>query len=274
LIAGFLLALYRALDRRSIIDWVVAGALIGLSALTRTEGILLLLFVVVPVALRRRDRDQPVQWRGLAACAAATLVVVTPWIVRNHATFDRWIPISNNSGTLMAGSNCDRSYFGQYRGVWRFECVTEIDVTGLDEPAVADRFREVGSDYAREHADELPRVVVTRVLRSFGLYDPKEQIDWESFEGRDTDWQTAGHRMFLVLLPFSVVGGVALWRSRRTLWPLVGPVVLVAFTSAISYGNQRFRIAAEPGLIVLAAVGGVATARWVRRSTARRSATI
>jgi 4-amino-4-deoxy-L-arabinose transferase-like glycosyltransferase len=274
LVAGFLLAIYRAVDRRSIVDWAVAGALAGLSALTRTEGLLLLLFVAVPAALfrprgrQRAGEDAPMQWRGLAACALALLVVVTPWIVRNYVTFDRFIPISNNSGTLIAGANCDRTYFGQYRGVWRFECVTDIDVAGLSEPEVADRFREVGTDYAREHAGEVPRVVATRVLRTFGLFEPKEQIDWESFEGRDITWQVAGHRMFLVMLPFCIVGVVVLWRSRRASWPLVAPVLLVAFTSALGYGNQRFRITAEPALIVLAAVAVAALARGIRRRVA------
>jgi hypothetical protein len=267
LVAGFLLAIYRAIDRRSVVDWVIAGALAGLSALTRTEGLLLVLFVALPAALRRtaKDEDRAPQWRGLVACVVAALVVVTPWLVRNYVTFERFIPISNNSGTLVAGANCERSYFGQYRGVWRFECVTDIDVSGLDEADVADRFREVGSEYAREHAGELPRIVTTRVLRTFGLFEPKEQIDWESFEGRDTTWQVAGHRMFLVMLPFAALGAVVLWRSRRATWPLLAPVVLVALTTALSYGNQRFRVAAEPGVIVLAAVGAVAVARWTRR---------
>jgi 4-amino-4-deoxy-L-arabinose transferase-like glycosyltransferase len=268
LVAGFLLAIYRAIDRRSIVDWCIAGVLAGLSALTRTEGLLLVVFVALPAAFRRRSRDddRDVQWRGLVACAVAALVVITPWLLRNYVTFDRFIPISNNSGTLVAGANCDRSYFGQYRGVWRFECVTDIDVTGLDEADVADRFRDVGFEYAQDHAGELPRVVTTRVLRTFGLFEPKEQIDWESFEGRDVTWQVAGHRMFLAMLPFAVLGAVVLWRSRRPLWPLVAPVLLVALTAALSYGNQRFRVAAEPGIIVLAAVGVAAIARWVRRA--------
>jgi 4-amino-4-deoxy-L-arabinose transferase-like glycosyltransferase len=271
LVAGFLLAIYRAVDRGSIVDWVVAGVLAGLSALTRTEGLLLVAFVALPAALRSDSTGRRVAWRGFAACAVSALVVVTPWIVRNYVTFDRFIPISNNSGTLVAGANCERSYFGQYRGVWRFECVTDIDVTGLDEADVADRFRDVGTEYAREHAGELPRIVVTRVLRTFGLFEPKEQIDWESFEGRDTTWQVAGHRMFLVMVPFSILGAIALWRSRRMVWPLVGPIVLVAVTAALSYGNQRFRIAAEPGVIVLAAIGVVTAARWIRHALVRAS---
>lgn len=261
LVAGFLFATYRAIDEpRLLLNWVLAGALAGLAALTRTEGLLLLPVVLVPEALRSgaswRDRGTV-----LAATTVAMLVVIMPWIVRNGLVFDRLVPISNNSGTLVAGANCDRTYAGQYRGVWRFECVTEIDVAGLDEPEIADRFREVGFDYASDHAGDVPRIMAIRVLRTFGLYEPKEQIDWESFEGRDVEWQTRGHRMFLVLLPLSVIGAVVLGRARRAWWPLVGPVAIVVVTTAIGYGNQRFRILAEPGILILAAVAVVAAGR-------------
>ena len=203
------------------------------------------------------------RWVALGFGVLATLVVITPWIARNALTFDRFIPISNNSGTLIAGANCDRTYNGQYEGIWRFECVTDIDVAGLDEPAIADRFRHVGLEYASDHAGEVPTVATIRVLRTFGLWEPKEQIDWESFEGRNVHWQVAGHRMFLVLLPLSVIGAVLLGRARRPWWPLVAPVAVVVLTSAISYGNQRFRILAEPGILILAAVAVVAGGQWI-----------
>ena len=262
LVSGALLATYRAIDVPSGVNWAIAGVLVGLGALTRTEGILLLPLVLVPEAVRWSGATARARWSAVGMATLAAVVVIAPWIGRNLVTFDRVIPISNNSGTLVAGANCDRSYNGQYLGLWRFECVTDIDVTGLDEPETADRFREVGVDYAREHLGEVPKVVTARVLRTFGLYEPKEQIDWESFEGRSARWQTIGHRMFLVLVPFAVGGAVVLIRTRRAVWPLVGPVVIVVVTTAISYGNQRFRILAEPGILVLAAVAAVAAATW------------
>jgi hypothetical protein len=68
--------------------------------------------------------------------------------------------------------------------------------------------------------------------------------------------------MFLVLAPFAIAGAVVLGRARRPWWPLVAPFAIVAFTTAISYGNQRFRILAEPGLLVLAAVAIVGLVTW------------
>ena len=46
---------------------------------------------------------------------------------------------------------------------------------------------------------------------------------------------------------------------------MVVPIVVVVLNVAVTYGSTRFRVAAEPTLAVLAAVGLVAVARSVRR---------
>ena len=48
--------------------------------------------------------------------------------------------------------------------------------------------------------------------------------------------------------------GLAFRRRRRFLWPLASSVMTVAVVSALMYGNQRFRLVAEPAIIVFAAV--------------------
>jgi hypothetical protein len=60
--------------------------------------------------------------------------------------------------------------------------------------------------------------------------------------------------MYWVLLPFAFAGAVILRRRHRLAWPLVATAVTVTVLSASTYGQQRFRIAAEPALLVLAAV--------------------
>jgi hypothetical protein len=57
-----------------------------------------------------------------------------------------------------------------------------------------------------------------------------------------------------------VVGLASLWRRGRrgALWPLAATALAVCATTVVTYGNQRFRIGAEPALLVLAATGLVA----------------
>jgi hypothetical protein len=60
--------------------------------------------------------------------------------------------------------------------------------------------------------------------------------------------------MYWVLLPLAVVGVLVLVRRRVGVWPLLSPAVVVVITTALTYGQQRFRSGAEPAIVVLAAV--------------------
>ena len=61
--------------------------------------------------------------------------------------------------------------------------------------------------------------------------------------------------MYYVLVALAIAGVVAL-RRRGGPWALlVAPLASVAFVSLTAYGFTRFRMAAEPELVVLAAVG-------------------
>jgi hypothetical protein len=43
-------------------------------------------------------------------------------------------------------------------------------------------------------------------------------------------------------------------RRRRRSWPLLVPALVVTIASAATYGQTRFRVPAEPTIVVLAAV--------------------
>jgi xanthosine utilization system XapX-like protein len=61
-----------------------------------------------------------------------------------------------------------------------------------------------------------------------------------------------------------ILGTVILARRSRVLcFVMVAPLLVVAVNSAIFYGSTRMRMAAEPSLAVLGALGIVAAARMV-----------
>jgi asparagine N-glycosylation enzyme membrane subunit Stt3 len=66
-----------------------------------------------------------------------------------------------------------------------------------------------------------------------------------------------------LLVPFAIGGAVVLRRRGQPLRILLVPVVFVTLVAALSYGSTRFRVAAEPAIVVLAAVG--VAALWDRR---------
>src|SRR4051812_16012638 len=231
--------------------WLAAalGGLIGLATLTRSEALLLLVLLGLPLTWRA--------WRPALALLVACVLVLAPWTIRNWSAFDRFTLISHNDSTVLAGANCGRTYRGSDLGGWRFECISPRHT--FREGAQAARWRQEGIDYATDHASRWPLVVPVRVLRTWDLWQPRRQI--ESAEGRARWAEKAGVAAYFLLLPFTIAGFVLLRRrDRGAFWILLAPAVLVTASSAIGYGVPRFRHAFEISLVVTAAVALVAVA--------------
>jgi asparagine N-glycosylation enzyme membrane subunit Stt3 len=56
------------------------------------------------------------------------------------------------------------------------------------------------------------------------------------------------------MAPFAVAGAWLLRRRRQPLAILLVPLAMVTLTALLTYGSTRFRFAAEPSIVVLAAV--------------------
>ncbi len=255
LVAGCLLCALRLRERPGARLAAALGALIALAALTRSEALLLLLLIGLPLTWRR--------WRSMLALFAACVLVLAPWTIRNLSAFDRLTPISHNDSTVLAGANCHATYHGPDLGSWRFDCISERKT--LNEGRQAATWRQEGIDYARDHAGRLPVVVPVRVLRTWDLWQPRRQLDLA--EGRAKWAEGAGVIAYYLLAPLALWGAVLLWRRRRDLaLILLAPALLVTLSSAIGYGNPRFRQAFEMSIVVLAAL---AVVRLAERRAAR-----
>jgi 4-amino-4-deoxy-L-arabinose transferase-like glycosyltransferase len=249
LIAAALLVALKLRERRSAGVAAALGALIGLAALTRSEALLLLVLIGLPLTGR--------SWRAALALLAACAVVLAPWTIRNVSAFHRFTLISHNDSTVLAGANCPATYYGGDLGGWRFDCISPRKT--LEEGVQAATWRRQGLDYATRHASRWPAVVPVRVLRSWDLWQPRRQLD--SAEGRAKWAEAAGVIVYFLLLPLAALGALRLWRRRRgDAAILLAPALLVTLSSAIGYGNPRFRHAFEISIVVLAALAVVALA--------------
>lgn len=249
-IALVLLAALRLREAPSSRRAAVLGAAIAVAALARSEALLLLVLLALPLAGLRRTIVA-----GLA-CA----LVLTPWLARTWIALDHPVLVSTNVGGLMAGANCDTTYAGGLLGQWDYRCLPKP--VHRNEALESTHLRDLGLRYAADHRSRLPVVLAARLGRSFELYRPNQNAQMESFyEGRDLALARAGTAFFYVLSALAIAGALAL-RRRNAPWAvLAAPVALVAITTLISYGFTRFRVAAEPGIVVLAAVGIAALAR-------------
>jgi 4-amino-4-deoxy-L-arabinose transferase-like glycosyltransferase len=227
------------------------GALVALAALTRGEALLLAPLLLIPLAVRAGAA-----WRSRLTLAAVALgafaLVLAPWTIRNLTVFEEPVLISTNGNAVFVGSNCDAVYYGDFIGLWNFNCYG--NAPGGDESESAVAYRERGFDYARDHAGRLPLVMGVRLLRVWDLYRPLQQAAYESLEGRSETASRIGLAFYYPMLLLAAAGAVILRRRRAPLWPLLAFPVMVTITAVVIYGVTRFRFAAEPALCVLAAV--------------------
>jgi 4-amino-4-deoxy-L-arabinose transferase-like glycosyltransferase len=259
LIAGCLLVALVLRERRSVPIAAGLGALIGLAALTRSEALLLLVLLGLPLTGRA--------WKPGLALLVACVLVLTPWTIRNFSAFHRFTLISHNDSTVLAGANCPKTYHGADLGSWRFDCISPR--TTFQEGKQAAKWRREGIDYATGHAGRWPAVVPVRVLRTWDLWQPHRQVDLA--EGRARWAETAGVIVYFLLLPLAIGGAVLLWRrDRGAAAILLVPALLVTISSAVGYGNPRFRHAFEMSIVVLAGTAAVALARRRQPAAAAR----
>jgi len=248
----------------------LAGAAVGLAALTRSEAVALIAVLVVPAIWIGAGA-----WRSAIApvvvAVAVFVVVLAPWEARGVARFHRLIPVTTTGGSLIAGANCDGTYHGVTIGLWRLDCVIAAQQrVGRPSDNEAERFSRLGAEgrrYAEDHLGRLPAVMAVRVARTWDVFRPGDQAHYETLEGRQLGVSQVAVRVHWVLVLLGVIGAVTLWRTRRhrVLVLLLIPCALVTIVSATGYGVTRLRAGAEPSLAILGALGIAALADLRRR---------
>jgi hypothetical protein len=251
IVTGAVLLAYATIANPTWARFAGLAALAGAAALARGEG-LVVGAAIVGVTLWRARLDHRSLLKFAGVAVATFLVVLAPWFVRNFARFDRVVPLSTNSGSLVEGANCGSTYSGPLLGAWDYACLVETSRSASD-PAISDKALRRGVRYAVDHPVRLPLVAATRVMRGWGLWDPVNQAQQEGIETRNEDWQVFGWGYGLIVSCIAIGGAVVLVRRRATIAPLVAVVVAVTATIVLSWGNQRFRLAAEPAVAVFAA---------------------
>jgi 4-amino-4-deoxy-L-arabinose transferase-like glycosyltransferase len=257
LVTAALLTAITVRERAGVGPAAALGAVVGLAALTRGEGILLLPLLAWPAAVSGAPGGRAS--RALATTAAA-LVLIVPWVVRNDIVFHRPM-LAADANTVIAGANCPDTYYGRDIGWWSLHCMeqqrTRAQVDNGDASTGA------AWSYVSNHIMRTPLVAVVRVLRTFDLYQPLRQ---GNLEPRRRWVDVVGLAFFY---PVLILAGIGLWRAPRPRWLVLAPVWMVIIVSVLGWGIGRFRVAADVSLLVLAA-SALAQAGALRLAAARR----
>jgi len=207
---------------------------------------------VVMWIVAQRSNVRPLTHVALAV--GVGVAVILPWMTFNFVRFDSPVLLSTNDGSTLLGSNCDGTYYGPLQGSWSLFCVVNDPGTkaGEDPSDRSARRRHEALAYARHHAGRLPNIVLKRVGRSLDLFAFKDMVHGDVGEERErwASWACVGS--FWIMAPLAVVGGVR--TRRRYLAFLLIPIGIALTATVLLYGSHRIRSAAEPSIVILAAV--------------------
>ncbi len=136
----------------------------------------------------------------------------------------------------------------------------------VTSPSAAPSWSPDALRYVDHHLGGLPRITAIRVARGFGLYQPIQQLRFDTIvETRPQPWTYVGLYSYYGLALLSIGGAILLRRRRVLVFPLLAVGVNVAVTMAIGFGDTRYRTAFEVCLVVLAAVQLDAVSGWLMR---------
>jgi 4-amino-4-deoxy-L-arabinose transferase-like glycosyltransferase len=255
-VVGALLLAYSVRDRPRMTTALGLGALCGLATLARAELLLFVPFLAVPAALAARGADRRHHLRLAAGAVVAAVVVVAPWVGYNMSRFEKPTFVSTNDGLALAGSNCDHVYFGSATGLTFLEppCIDIPEPPG-DQSEVSAFYRDRAFHYMGDNLGRVPVVVAARIGRTWNLWRPLDMLYYNLAEGKERFANIAALYTFYPLALLAIAGGWILVRRKRgVLWPLVIPAVTVTIGVAVTYGQTRFRSAAEPSIVILSAI--------------------
>lgn len=267
--------------RRSGGSWrwsAAAGALCGLAILTRNTGFVL----AIPIALGLwRGRDLPLRpaLAGPLVALACAAVAITPWLVRDAAEFDRFVPVTTSGGIGLAGTYNGTSHAdSDSHGAWRNpQVVPELTrlfrEPGLDEAEVDQTLRDKALGFAWQHPGYVAETSAWNVLRLFEISgDSVVDRHGRTYSDRGVgSTNPPADRIGLAIAGLlGLIGAAALigsWaRARRAggppelptgplfLWLV--PVMMLAVAIPVA-GVPRYRLPADPFLMMLAAIGAL-----------------
>jgi 4-amino-4-deoxy-L-arabinose transferase-like glycosyltransferase len=258
-----------------------AGALCGAAALTRNTGLALMLPVALGVWTARPWLKPASPAAPLLAIACAGLAVA-PWVFRDTAEFGRFVPITTSAGIATSGTYNGASYTETgTHGAWRNpQAVPELTALfatpGRDEAEVDAELRRRASDFAWQHPGYVAEVSAWNLLRLFeisrgSVVDADGEVVADRGIGSATPTRERIGLAIVVIL--ALFGTVAIVRSkprgpdgppripRGPLFLWLVPILMILIAAPIA-GLPRYRLPADPFLLILAAIG--LTAAWDR----------
>ena len=231
------------------------GALIGVMALTRSEALLLIVLLALPLAgwQRAHGLRQRAVWYGVMVGAGDHRRPLGR--LQRVARFDAPVYIALTDHALIQG-NCPEVFDGPDIGTWTVSCVVEMACP--DEPNFRRCLASLGTDpdptwrrrWTRRAGSPATRAQQPRAHagggagaegRTWSLFAMSDQMA-RRLPAADSPatlrWSYAAHYGVAA----AAVGGVVVLRRRgRPVFPLAALAATVTATTAVAFGETRYR---------------------------------
>jgi hypothetical protein len=243
--------------------WAVAtGVLVGIAALTRTNGLLLVVPFALALAPVRGRRLRLASWAPAAAMFLAAVLAIAPWTVRNYLVFHAFIPISDETGYTIAGTYDQTSRANKTQpAVWveaehgaspeYAQILFEASIARWGELTYGDKLQAQAINEIKADPGYVLKVGYWNAIRIFHL----GELDLAVLNLSNTD--IARIPALFEIYGFYPLGVLALAgmltrRARRApKWLWIVPLCLLS--SVFITGFIRFRAPIDPFLVLLAA---------------------
>jgi 4-amino-4-deoxy-L-arabinose transferase-like glycosyltransferase len=253
--------------------WVlVAGLLGGLTILTRANALVLLL----PLALAvwtARPRFSPRALAAPAVLVVLALLTVSPWTIRNAVVFDRFIPVSTQLGSALAGTYNEQAFADKenpasWRAIRHVPSYRSLyaRIGQIPEPEVEDILRARSKAFIRKHPAYVGKVALWTTLRLFELGG----LDWSRHTASTVSispgWANAGVICFWIFALLALAGATTRAARRAPPWVWLVPLLLYLSVVFLVVETPRYRTGIDPFIVMLAALAVTRLRRTPRAS--------
>jgi len=232
--------------------WLGWGALCGLTALSNPSTLSTLPFLLAIALWQVRGSGR--RWLAKGALTlAATLAVLTPWIIRNVRTVGVLCPVRDNFWLELYDDNYGDMSLDPSFAHPSSNPVEMRKFLAMGEPAFLAEKKTLILDYLHRH----PQFLVEKTLRRIRYY----WTGYWSFSAKELREQPyePGNVFYVCSMTFLMLLGIRrLWRmSHAACLPYLALVLAFPITYYATHPLMDYRQPIEPAIIVLAVAGAL-----------------
>src|ERR1700722_7232117 len=231
-------------DREGWLPWLEFGLLWGVAALDSTTLLSFLPAAGLWAWWHRSQRGKK-SLVGVALAAAVFFACITPWLVRDHQTFGKFIFIRDNFGAelrLGNGNGADGTWMEYLHPTQDVYAMRQYQSMG--ELAYIELRKQEALDYTRADYPRFARLCVKRFIYFWAGPPKATQPPWLN-DAKNSLFLASSVLMFWGL-------GRALRRRRPGAWLLFWLILLVQAIYYIVFPGPRYRVPIEPEMAILA----------------------